>query len=116
MKPLSGLLLSLPVLASRLLACLLACVPACLPLLFLQEEHDKVHDLFLYSRAHLRPDAPLPPPEALPECPLDCEPLPQLFNWVLPPLAPVLHCSVCLVGAAPHCSISPALHCSVFTV
>ncbi|EFN58270.1 hypothetical protein CHLNCDRAFT_57098 [Chlorella variabilis] len=35
------------------------------------EEHDKVHDVFLYSRAHLRPDAPLPPPEQLPECPLD---------------------------------------------
>lgn len=40
---------------------------------WVQEEHDKVHDVFLYSRAHLRPDAPLPPPEQLPECPLDRE-------------------------------------------
>ena len=29
------------------------------------------HDLFLYNRAYLRPDAPLPPPEALPDCPVD---------------------------------------------
>lgn len=39
-----------------------------------QAGEGKVPDVFLYSRAHLRADAPLPPPEALPECPLDCEP------------------------------------------
>ncbi|KAL4447174.1 hypothetical protein ABPG77_007207 [Micractinium sp. CCAP 211/92] len=35
------------------------------------EERGKVRDLFLYSRAHLRADAPLPPPEELPDCPVD---------------------------------------------
>lgn len=38
-----------------------------------QAGEGKVPDVFLYSRAHLRADAPLPPPEALPECPLDRE-------------------------------------------
>lgn len=48
-------------------------VPPSSPLL--QEGDGRLHDVFLYSRAHLRPDAQLPPPEALPPCPLDCEPL-----------------------------------------
>lgn len=38
-----------------------------------QEEQGKMHDMFLYSRAHLLAEAPLPAPEALPECPLDRE-------------------------------------------
>lgn len=38
-----------------------------------QEGDDRVHDVFLYSRAHLRADAPLPPPEVLPDCPVDRE-------------------------------------------
>ena len=76
--------------------------------LLLQEEHDKVHDLFLYSRAHLRPDAPLPPPEALPECPVDCERLPQLSSWVLPLWLLCCIAMFCHVGAALRCSVCPA--------
>lgn len=58
-----------PTVSCPLSACLLLCTCLRLP----QEERGKVRDLFLYSRAHLRADAPLPPPEELPDCPVDCE-------------------------------------------
>ena len=74
------------------------------PLRVPQEERSKVRDLFLYSRAHLRADAPLPPPEELPDCPVDCECARQSVGRSLP--GESWHIQLLLTLAHPACALT----------